>query len=113
MLQIHALPSTSSEEELESFYQTLGTEYDKETHQYKVSMGDFNSRVGKREAYNIVAGGHGLGQRNERGHRLVEFAECTNMYITKNFFKRNPQRKWVWICPSGTENEMDHILNKL
>ena len=77
-------------------------------------MGDFNARVGKQEVDDAVTGKHGLGQRNERGHRLVEFAECTNMYITNTYFKKNPTRKWTWKGPNGAKNEIDYILvNKL
>ena len=110
VIQVYAPTAASSEEEIENFYQTLGTEHDKETHYYKVIMGDFNARVGQREADDTVAGQYGLGQRNERGHRLVEFAECTNMYITNTYFKKNPTRKWTWRGPNGTKNEIDYIL---
>ena len=73
-------------------------------------MADFNANIGQREADDTVAGGHELGQRNERGHRRVESAECTNMYIINTFFKRNSQRKWTWRGSNGTENVIDYIL---
>ena len=110
IIQVYAPTAASSEEEIENFYQSLGSDHDKEAHYYKVIMGDFNARVGLKEANDTVTGKHGLGQRNERGHRLVEFAECTNMYITNTFFKKNPTRKWTWRGPNGVKNEIDYIL---
>ena len=35
-------------------------------------MGDFNSKVGD-ERYQNIVGMHGLGRRNERGERLIQF----------------------------------------
>jgi len=114
IFQVYAPTAASSEEEIEEFSQTLGSEHDKEDHYYKIIMGDFNARVGKQEVDDTVAGKYGLGQRNERGHRLVEFAECTNMFITNSYFKKNPTRKWTWRGPNGVKNEIDYILvNKL
>ena len=33
---------------------------------------------------------------NERGDRLVKFAENNNLFIMNTFFQKKPIRKWTW-----------------
>ena len=39
-----------------------------------IVMGDFNAKVGD-EIYEDTVGPHGLGNRNERGEKLIEWAK--------------------------------------
>lgn len=33
------------------------------------------------------------------------------LYVTNNFFKQHPIRKWTWASPDGiTKNEIDFIM---
>ena len=42
-------------------------------------MGDFNAKIGKRKQNeSCIMGPYGIGERNERGDRLVEFAAVEN-----------------------------------
>ena len=43
-------------------------------------MGDFNAKVGD-ERYEDTVGPHGLGNRNERGEKLIEWAKSHGMII--------------------------------
>lgn len=49
-------------------------------------MGDFNARVGRGEEL-PYAGKYGLGERNDRGSRLIEFCAKNNLVITNTWFK--------------------------
>ena len=45
-------------------------------------MGDFNAKIGKGKQGEVV-GSHGLGERNERGERLVEFCMNNKLIVCK------------------------------
>ena len=73
-------------------------------------MGDFNAKVGPK-AHNkkLTIGNLGIGQRNERGDRLIEFTDSRNFNIMKTFFKKKPT--WKWKGPHGeTNNEIELTL---
>ncbi|GFO13734.1 all-trans-retinol 13,14-reductase [Plakobranchus ocellatus] len=74
-----------------------------------IIMGDFNARKYAREE-NIV-GPHGLGTRNLRGEKLVEWCKMNNLIIGNTWFQQPPRRKWTWKSP-GEEirNQIDFIL---
>ncbi|GFO01572.1 craniofacial development protein 2-like protein [Plakobranchus ocellatus] len=73
-------------------------------------MGDFNAKVGEGREENIV-GTHGLGTRNLRGEKLVEWCKMKNLIIGNTWFQQPPRRKWTWKSP-GEEirNQIDFIL---
>ena len=59
-------------------------------------MGDFNAKVGTHKQDNEqVIGKYGVGQRNETGGRLVEFAISQKLYIANTWFKQTACRKWT------------------
>lgn len=72
-------------------------------------MGDFNAKIGKHKQNDRAVGEYGIGERNERGDRLIEFAESLKLYITNSFFKKSVNRKWTW-SHGETKNEIDFIL---
>ncbi|MEE6526427.1 hypothetical protein FKM82_027069 [Ascaphus truei] len=72
-------------------------------------MGYFNAKIGAQQKSDASVGKYGYGNRNECGHRLVEFAEWENFHIMNSFFMKNPNRKWTWNGSSGIMNEMDYI----
>jgi len=51
---------------------------------YKIIMGDFNA--GSKQSNYSSVGTFGHRVRNERGDRLVEYAEINNMCIMNSFF---------------------------
>src|SRR6476619_8495891 len=48
-------------------------------------MGDFNAVVGEGKEDRVV-GKLGLGKRNDRGERLIEFCKSQNLVITNTWF---------------------------
>ena len=75
-------------------------------------MGDFNAKVGGQTNKSERATGcFGLGQRNERGDTLVEWATSKNFKIMNTKFQKKAGRRWTWRSPDGnTKNEIDYIM---
>ena len=58
-----------------------------------------------------ATGCFGLGQRNERGGTLVEWATSNNFKIMNTQFQKKAGRRWTWGSPDGhTKNEIDYIM---
>lgn len=56
-------------------------------------------------------GKFGLGQRNERGERLIQFAAQNNLAISNSFFQHHPRRLYTWTSPDGNyRNQIDYIM---
>ena len=75
-------------------------------------MGDFNAKVGgQTNTSEMATGCFGLGQRNERGDTLVEWATSKNFKIMNTQFQKKAGRRWTWRSPDGnTENDIDYIM---
>lgn len=73
-------------------------------------MGDFNAKVGKNNGERCM-GIYGVGSRNERGDRLINFAESNNLFIMNTFYNFPEEEKWTWSAPNdAARNEIDFIL---
>ena len=56
-------------------------------------------------------GPHGLGTRNDRGNRLVEFATKHNVFITNTWFEQKRSTRHTWTSPDdNTKSQIDDIL---
>ena len=75
-------------------------------------MGDFNAKVGgQTHTSERATGCFGLGQRNDRGDTLVEWATSNNLKIMDTQFQKKTGRIWTWTSPEGhTKNEIDYIM---
>ena len=73
-------------------------------------MGDLNAKVGD-ERYQNIVGMHGLGRRNERRERLIQFCQ-ENKLLTENTWFQHPVRKlYTWRSPGDiSRNQIDYIL---
>ena len=77
-------------------------------------MGDFNAKIGMRNTNDKMkcTGPFGTGNRNERGERLLDFAEENNLVVTNSLFFKAANRYWTWEAPGGvTKNQIDFILS--
>ena len=78
---------------------------------YNIVRGDFNAKVRPRQCMEKCTGQHALGERNQQGDMLVEFAEHHSLKIVNTLFKKWPNRCWMWISLNGeTKNEIKYIL---
>ena len=112
IIQIYAPTEASTDEEIESFYRELDDTINKYKSQKMFVIGDFNSKVGEKKEEEKHLGPYGIGIRNKRGDRLVQFAQEQDLYILNTFFKKPLSAKWTWKSPDGrTKNEIDFILS--
>eukprot|EP00795_Rhopilema_esculentum_P010855 gene10855-biopygen13293 len=100
------------DEEVEELFEEIGKSMEKNKSQYKIVMGDFNAKVGQHhQSDGATVGNFVLGERNERGTRLMQFAKSKGLKIGNTFYRKGKIRKWTWISPNGeTRNEIDYIL---
>ena len=61
-------------------------------------MGDLNVKVGGGRSGNAV-GDFGLGERNERGDKCVEWCETWDQVIMNTFFSHHPRQLYTWRGP--------------
>src|SRR5271154_1101962 len=65
----------------------------------------------RKQGENSIMGPSGIGERNERGDRLEEFAASRKLYIGNSKYKKKDGRKWTWKIPDGSvKNEIDFIM---
>ena len=78
IVQVYAPTTSHSDEETYNYYNTIG----------KV-MGDFNATIGgQTNTAERATGCFGLGQRNERGDTLVEWATSKNVKIMNTLYEK-------------------------
>src|SRR5678815_2678839 len=86
IIQVY-MPTTDHEyDEIEEMYEQIQNIIDKQKENLNlVLMGDFNASVGEGSDEKVV-GKYGLGKRNERGQRLIEFRKKNKLVITNTWF---------------------------
>ena len=93
IVQVYAPMISHSDKETYNFYNTIDNILEKQTH-YTIVMGDFNAKVrGQTNTPERVAGCFGLGQHNERGYTLVEWATSKNFKIMNTQFQSEESRE--------------------
>ena len=96
------------------FYEELEKAMDKKACSHHTVMDDFNANIGVRTMNENMKCKRpfGIGNRNERGERLLDLAEETNLVVTNSFFQKAANRKWTWEGPDGmTKNQTDFLLS--
>lgn len=64
-----------------------------DTSSFTIVMGDFNAEVDKKiNTDEKEMGAYGLGERNERGERLLAFVASRNLVIGNTLFKKTAQQ---------------------
>ncbi|XP_065368794.1 uncharacterized protein LOC135961229 [Calliphora vicina] len=115
IIQVYAPTCDGSAEEIEKFYDDIEKLLKMtKPHEITIVLGDFNAKVGHEEVRG-VAGKYGLGERNERGDRLVQFCQEHKMTITNTLFRLHPRRLYTWKSPQDNRenvvrNQIDYIL---
>ena len=106
------MPTTDHEDdEIEDMYEQIESIIDKQKGNLNlVVMGDFNASVGEGIDEKVV-GKYGLGERNERGQRFVEFCKKNKLVITNTWFQQHKRRRYTWKNPGDTARfQIDYIL---
>jgi len=99
IIQVYAPTSDKSDEEIEDFYADVNKMLKlTKPHEMTIIMGDFNAKIGTEKVEN-VCGSFGLGERNSRGDRLVQFCQEENFKIMNTYFKLPPRRLYTWKSP--------------
>ena len=111
LIQVY-MPTTGHEDD------EVDTEYEKleemvraqKGSDYVVIMGDWNAVVGEGRD-ELAVGKFGLGVRNERGEKLVEFCKRNKMVVTNTWFEQHKRRRYTWRHPGGTnKSQIDYVL---
>ena len=111
LVQVYMPTSNHREEEVDGVYEQI-EEIIREVPGKKnlIVMGDWNAVVGEgRDGYEV--GGHGLGTRNDRGEKAVEFCRRNKLVVTNTWFKHHPRRRYTWKMPGDSGRyQIDYIM---
>ncbi|CAB3248147.1 unnamed protein product [Arctia plantaginis] len=113
VVQVYAPTSTASDGAIEKFYSDLESTIGKiPNRELLVILGDMNAKIGENaDRLSNFAGRFGLGNRNERGERLIQFASENDLMIVNSLFQHHPRRLYTWVSPGGkTRNQIDYIM---
>ena len=113
IVQCYAPTQDHSDEVIEEYYNEIQEclKLVKSTDDLIV-MGDWNAKVGKEETAHIT-GKFGLGDRNLRGERLIQFCQEENLIVTNTFYQHHKRRLYTWMSPGDQHrNQIDFILVK-
>ena len=111
IIQVYAPTSSSSEEAVEKFYEDIETaKKQSKSQEVTIIMGDFNAKIGNK-CEGITVGSYGLGERNDRGEKLVEWCKSNKFMIANIWFKNHPRRLWTGkMLNKRAKNQIDFIL---
>ena len=110
IIQVYAPTADHNNEEVEEFYQQVSEclEEVKST-DVLVVMGDFNAKVGTEATE--VSGQFGLGEKNERGERLIQFCQEEKLIVTNTMFQHPMKNLYTWSSPGDLyRNQIDYVL---
>ena len=91
IIQVYAPTSTSTDEELEMFYENIDQAIDHQRVQQTIVMGDFNAKFG--EGDETCLGHFPHGERNDRGQDLINYCLLQDLKNGNSFFKNKLERK--------------------
>lgn len=111
IIQVYAPTTDHEEEEIESFYEDINKVMDyTKSGEITILMGDWNAKVGDAPEHPVV-GNCGLGERNNRGTRLVNFCTSRKLVLTNTYFNQPKRRLYTWHSPGDQyRNQIDFIL---
>ena len=113
LVQVYMPTSACEDEEIEVMYDNIEEviKYVKGDENLIV-MGDWNAIVGEGKVDKIV-GKFGLGKRNERGERLIEFCQKYKLVVTNTLFQNHKRRLYTCKLPGDIcRVQNDFILVK-
>ena len=111
VMQVYAPTQDHDDEEIETFYQEIqnGIKYAKSDEVICI-MGDLYAKVGD-ERYQNIVGRHGLGRRNEKGKRLIQFCQQNKLIIANTLLQQPVRKLCTWKGPGDiSRNQIDYIM---
>nr|ADI61821.1 endonuclease-reverse transcriptase [Bombyx mori] len=115
VIQIYAPTAQAKYEDIDDFYHsldaTLGSIPNREI---TFIPGDWNAKVGETTADGHIrrtVGNFGLGKRNDRGERFLEFCVEKDLTILNTCFQHHARRLYTWKSPGDRfRNQINYIL---
>lgn len=109
IIQIYASTNDKPDQEIKEFYNKID-EVMRLTKKGEITMiiEDFNAKVGSGAEGDSI-GAYGLGERNSREDRLVQFCVENNLLIANTFFKQHPRRLYTWRSPQTRRKKFSGI----
>ena len=95
VINAYAPTSSAEDEKVEQFYDDIERAMADSDSKYKIATRDFNAKIGtktKGEDFKSI-GAFEIGERNERGDSLLEFAE-EHKLITANTLFQKPKNRY-------------------
>ena len=110
MIQVYVPTADYSDEDIEAFYEQVDSARSQcKPEEITLVVGDLNAKVFRGRSVEVV-GKYGLGQRNERGDRWVEWCESWGQIIMNTFFRHHPRHLYTWKSPGDrVRNQIDYI----
>lgn len=114
IIQVYSPTAQSSQDDIDEFYGMLQTTIESiSKREMTIIQGDWNAKVGSTEQddhIRHIIGKYGLGTRNERGEKLIDFCVSQELAIMNTFFKHHKRRLYTWISPGDRfRNQIDYI----
>ncbi|XP_071511057.1 craniofacial development protein 2-like [Diadema antillarum] len=114
IIQVYAPTSDCKDEEIDAFYDTLGSTLRKiPKKDIKIIQGDWNAKIGtdSYEDWHGTVEKFAHGMTNDRGERLLEFCKLNNLTVANTLGDHKNSRRITWTSPDGrTRNQIDYIL---
>ena len=114
LVQVYMPTSDYDDDEVEEVYELIEQAMQRKTTYYNMVIGDFNAKIGvaSEHAANFKGiGKWGTSGMNNRGLRLLEFADANILNITNTVFEKRRNRRWTGISPDKkTKNEIDFVF---
>lgn len=96
IIQVYAPTTDPSDEDIENFYLELETTMSSiPKREIAIILGDLNAKVDDTTNYDhikSIVGKYGLGNRNPRSERLIQFCIDNNLTITNTLFQLPKKR---------------------
>jgi endonuclease/exonuclease/phosphatase family metal-dependent hydrolase len=111
IVQVYMPTSAHDEQDVEDMYEEIESIMGQvKGNECLVVMGDWNAIVGEgREGTEV--GQFGLGTRNERGEKLVEFCRRRQLMIANTWYQKEKRRRYTWTMPGERgRHQIDYIL---
>lgn len=118
VIQVYAPTAELIEEEIEAFYDKLSRTINalpkQEIH---IILGDLNAKIGQatttEDSLKQILGPFGLGTRNARGERMLQFCQEQNLAVANTLFQNHNRRLYTWKSPGDRyRNQINYIMVK-